>query len=366
MTATLMVPLFSLEAQVLTPADYPGQAHLSNQEYLVVHAGGQEYLAVEARYSFEPPRQRGGYAYTYNQPAMDIAPPARLAWVIPVPAGAQLLDPPSTDLFGEMYDFTHPSDDKLRYRLRTGRPQGLNRFGENLLSGGLEVGEGGALSWKVIEGSGGEALAALQAWAQQEGFAGPNPQLAGDYASMGWTFAVGVLESPESSGLLGPGAVAFPSTDLVLPLRFQAEAGEFDLALYAFSDKIFDKRPLSNWRLSGVNAWENRHRQAWFEGYIPIGQTAPPESLKTFLSGLSGQAPLPPFNPPDLNFYVFEGEKLNGYGRTTANQRQEFALYEKGQQPQPISYQRVQQQEEPRGLRDPQQRMLRQMRRRSY
>jgi hypothetical protein len=303
-------------AQVLTPTGYSGDWVFTNQEAIVVFQGGRQTLALEARYEILPVDPQGP----------PLAPPERLGWIIPIPAGGTLAELPAAGVFADLYQMSHPSA-KKRYNLRTGRPTAMNRFGENIFGGSGYASEDTTLSWTLFEGGGQGALDALNKWIADQGLEGLSEDLARDYAEEGWTFAAGLAQNVGEAGLLGPAAFEFPSEEVVLPLRFQADADEFDLTLYIVSDKILDTRALSGWRIGGVDAWERENRDAWFQGYMNLSEAGAPESLTSYVnlfrpSGGGAEQP--------LYFHVLAAEMLNGYGRTTARQTTDFSLPEKG------------------------------------
>jgi hypothetical protein len=323
-------------AQVLTPSGYDGQCRLTHQEAIAVSHQGQQFLALEARYQFEPaPVLRTGgtryYGAPANQAEEEVLPPVRVAWVVPIPAGGEVVEPPSSMVLEDLHELTHPST-KIKYRLKTGRPTALNRFGNNLFSDELASPEEEGLSWTIVEGSGEAALSGLAEFLNSENLTGLDEVLAKGYAARGWTFAVGLLEDPEGMSVIGPAAFRFPSEELVFPLRFQANAGEFDLSLYVVSDREFETRSLSQWRIRGTNAWENLHREAWFQGYTKYEDADPPEGFVSYLDSLRGSA-LQGLPTEGLLFYAWEGKEMNGFGKTTADLKQDFGLAEKGVKP---------------------------------
>src|SRR5690606_1974346 len=154
MLSFAMVPCLTGEAQVLTPVGYSGVCHLSDQEYFLVHAQGVQYLGFESRYTFESPESRTGYRVRSAPFEEPLDPPAALGCGPPLPAGAAKAAPPSTDLVGELYDFTRPSSNQIRSNLRAGRPVGWDRSGESMLADSLEQTQEGGLSWTLLEGQG--------------------------------------------------------------------------------------------------------------------------------------------------------------------------------------------------------------------
>jgi len=319
-------------ATILTPAGYEGRCHLTHQTALVLFYKDKEWLSLEARYALEAvPPSPGEMSYAYSTSSgskdEDVLPPARLAWVVPVPAGATPSTPPDGDALQDLYLLTHPSM-KSEYDLKTRRPRGLNRFGTDAFNERSVSVSGEAVAWVVFDGSGETALRDLKEWIQKEGFNGLDVGLAEDYSQRGWTFAVGVLEKPEKTGVLGGAAFQFDSTEVVLPLRFQAHVGEFDFALYTFSEKELETRSLAGWRIRGVRSWERANREAWFKGFVPLDRTTPPTGLVAYLEKLL-ESSTASISPQELLFYVWEGDRLNGYGRTTAEQKRDFALPDK-------------------------------------
>lgn len=311
----LILSVGGVSAQVLVPSGYSGDWTVTNQEAIVLFQGGRQTLALEARYEILP----------MDEQSPPPAPPERLGWIIPIPPGGAQAELPAAGVFADLYQMSHPSA-KKQYNLRTGRPTAMNRFGENIFGGSGYANEDTTLSWTLFEGGGQPALDALNRWIADQGLEGLSEDLARDYAEEGWTFAAGLAQNVGLSGLLGPGAFEFPSEEVVLPLRFQADAGEFDLTLYVVSDKILDSRSLSSWRIGGVDAWERENRDAWFQGYMNYSEAGAPESLTAYVdlfrsSGGEGEP---------LYLHVLEAEKLNGYGRTTARQSIDFSLPEKG------------------------------------
>ena len=324
-------------AQVLTPPGYDGRCHITHQEVMAVFQQGKQFLALEARYQFEPtPAPRTGSNRYYSstqadQTEEDVLPPERVAWIVPIPAGGKVADPPSSLVLEELHELTHPSA-KIKYRLKTGRPTALNRFGKNLFSDELATPEEEGISWTVMDGSGETALSGLDEFLKSKNLEGLNMDLGRDYAGRGWTFAVGFLENPEGMSVIGPAAFQFPSKEMVFPLRFQADAGEFDLSLYAVSDRQLETRWLSQWRIRGTNAWENLHREAWFQGYTKFEDADPPEGFVSYLDGLR-ESDLQGLPTKGLLFYAWEGKEMNGFGKTTADLKQDFVLADKGAKP---------------------------------
>ena len=316
-------------AQIAAPGGFAGKVHLTHQEALVIHHQGQQLLVLQARFEIEertaPSSRVRGRPKVSPEGAAASAPPARMAWIIPLPPGATPVDPPAGAL-EELYDVTHPSP-KIKYRLRTQRPSAFNRFGESLFTDKQTQRGEDTIAWEVMEGS--AALEGLRGRLQSLGFEGLNREVAEDYAERGWTFALGRVESPGESGMLGPAAFSFPSENLVFPMRFQADAGEFDLSLYVLSDKVWDKRGLSAWRIQGVREWENLHREAWFQGYLSLANPPFPPSLKARLEE-TGSGAFPGLKLEEMKLFAWAAARLNGYGRTTAHQTRDFALSEKG------------------------------------
>ena len=321
-------------AQVLVPSGYNGLCRLTHQEAVTVFHQGRQILVLEARYQFEPaPIPRTGSTYYYyrtrdSQTEEEVLPPEQVAWVVPLPAGGTVLDPPSGMVLEALHELTHPSA-KIKYRLRTGRPTALNRFGKNIFSDDVATPEEEKVSWTIMDGSGETALIGLTEFLKSKDFEGLNEPLAKDYAERGWTFAVGILKNPMAMSVIGPAAFKFPTEELVFPLRFQANAGEFDLSLYTVSDQVFETRSLSQWRIRGTNAWENLHREAWFQGYTKVEDAGLPEGILSYLDRLR-ESDLEELPIDGLLFYAWEGKDLNGYGKTTADLKQDFALSEKG------------------------------------
>jgi hypothetical protein len=320
-------------AQVFVPSGYNGRCRFTHQEAITVFHQGKQLLVLEARYHFEPAAvPRTGSTHYYGAPASqteeEVLPPDRVAWVVPIPAEGKVVDPPSSTVLEALHELTHPSA-KIKYRLRTGRPTALNRFGKNIFSDEVAASEEKGISWTIMEGSGETALNGLTEFLKSKDLDELNEALAKDYAELGWTFAVGVFEDPQAMGVFGPAAFQFPSEELVFPLRFQADAGEFDLSLYAVSDREFETRSLSQWRIRGTNSWESLHREAWFQGYTKFEEADPPEGLVSYLECLRESA-LMGLPTAGLLFYAWQGIEMNGFGKTTADLKQDFSLSEKG------------------------------------
>ena len=311
--------LFSpAQAQIALPEGYPHQCQLTNQEVFIALRGGIETLVLEAKYVFQSKKD------TYGRPLVPEAedfvpdPPASMGWVVPVPSDASSAEVVSENLMQDLYDLTHPST-KEKYRLRTGRPQGITRFGGSIFTGGSD-GEEGALKWKMFL-TPETAIEETVAYLSEGGLKLPEGVLLEDYAKAGMGFAVGILENPAIGGVLGPFTAQFRSDRAVFPLRFQSHAGPFALSIYALSDKVLDHRALSKWNLRGNNAWENLHREAWFRGYTALADIPLPESLSAFVRSLGVEE-----NSGDFSFYAWEGKDYNSYGRTTEKFKEDFSI----------------------------------------
>jgi len=217
----------------------------------------------------------------------------------------------------DLFDLTHPST-KEKYRLRTGRPQWITRFGGSIFGGGVAE-EEGSLEWRTFDT--GPAVVDFLA---ENGLIPPEGTLLRDYHERGWGFSVGVLENPPIAGLLGPFAIEFESEAIVFPLRFQSQAGEFVLSMYLLSDRILDHHAKSTWDLRGINVWENLHREAWFRGFTAVPDIAFPETLWSVIEILAKDVPM-----DRLSFYAWEGKDYNDYGRTTERFNQDFEIFPK-------------------------------------
>ena len=304
-------------SQVALPPDYPHTCHVTNLEAFVALVGGKQSLVVEAKYAFETKKDAYGRPLTPQSEEDLLDPPAKMAWLVPVPGDAEESSIETETLMGDLFDLTHPST-KSKYKLRTGRPQGITRFGGSIFSGGLIEEEGG-MEWTWVEPT--DSMEGLKGSLDEIGLALPEETLAEDYFAKGWKIGVGVLEEPGVSGILGPMGVEFPSPEMVFPLRFQSNAGEFTLSLYTLSDQILDHRAISTWDLRGINAWENLHREAWFRGYTAVPDIEFPESLGAIIGELAESTPV-----ENLSFYAWEGKDYNGYGRTTERFQKDLSV----------------------------------------
>lgn len=285
-------------AQILTPQGYPGQCRLTHQEALAIQHDGKQSLVLEARYEFvTPQRPRTMQPYRTRaprEPQVELQPPDKLVWVLPVPPGCASLDAPSDTLFEALYDWLHPSI-KANYGLRTGRPTAFSRFGGSLFSQAAAGPRGHAPAWMVFPTSGEAALTSLVEWCSANSMQGLDTESARTYAQRGWTFAIGTVESPGLSGTLGPTHLVFPTPEIVFPLRFQARAGTQDFTFYAITTKDLSTRGLYSLRLSPLRGITRLSREGQAKGYVTLASLAVPGALQEHLDSVRsvGLAGLP-------------------------------------------------------------------------
>ncbi|MCA9413678.1 MAG: DUF2330 domain-containing protein [Candidatus Omnitrophica bacterium] len=310
-------PNHGVWSQIVLSPDYPHVCHMTNMEAFIALKGGKQTLVLEAKYAFETKKDVYGRPLVPESDDSVLDPPKKLAWIVPVPPDSQPAAIETGSLMGDLFDLTHPST-KAKYHLRTGRPQGITRFGGSIFTGGVSD-EEEPLKWSWIEPSS-DAVQKLRDLLTREGLAFPESSPVQDYVEKGWKIGVGILEEPGIAGVLGPFAVEFSSETAVLPLRFQSQAGEFSLSVYVLSDKILDHRAISQWDMRGINPWENLHREAWFRGYVSVADMEIPESVKPIVEAMAGGS------LENLSFYAWEGKDYNGYGRTTERFKQDFSI----------------------------------------
>lgn len=320
-------------AQVLLPKDYPGKCRVKNQEAIIVYHDGRESLVLEARYditSSAPARQmvmRGRRSSMPSpSPTPELAPPAEMAWVIPVLPGTQLAKSPAQRLFEDLFDWIHPSN-KARYGLRTGRPKGLNRFNESIFAGGAKNEQVG-LAWNIVPGTGEVALASLLAWAQSKNLQGLDENLCRDYAQRGWTFAAAVISNPPLSGSLGPVHFAFASTEAVFPLKFQSTIGTYTLNLYFLTGLDVTTRHLSGLGLTPVKGVTTLSREAQTKGYATLATLDTPPSLVAYLAGVRSSM-ITDLPEDTLRFYAWSGKSLGSYNPSMSRMAKDLTITEK-------------------------------------
>jgi len=255
-----------------------------------------------------------------------VDPPASIGWIIPVPPGCAIKEVDTGSLFDDLHDWTHPSSKSI-YGLRTGRPTGLNRFNQSIFGSREESNGGLKWNWEILPGTDETALQALIEWTRVRNLNGLVEPSSRVYAERGWTFAVGTTEQPLGEGTLGPVQLTFPSSDLVFPLKYQSGVGEFDLAMYAFSDKVLDSRLTNTHRLRTPRGWTRRHRSA-FRGGVPLGETGPPATLTGYLEkvGLNGSAATA---ADSLSAYIWEGNRLKIRSSSRGRSAKDFVIPEK-------------------------------------
>lgn len=309
----------SVHGQTVLPKDYPHRCLLTNQEAFIVLQGGRQILVLEARYDFDVQKDSYGRPLAPQPEDFILDPPARLGWIVPLPGGGRISDLPTDSILKDLHELTHPSA-KGKYHLRTGRPQGITRFGQSVFSG-ASVAEEDRLEWTIFP-SPDTAKAELLAELSGLGLQGVNEKLLDEYTAAGWGFALAVLENPEIGGMLGPVVFEFESDRAVFPLRFQSQAGPFNLALYILSDSVLDHRSMTRWNMRGINAWENLHREAWFRGYTNLVDMAAPASFEPYVAWITEAGA----TREGVSFYAWEGKDYNTAGRTTERFKEEFAI----------------------------------------
>lgn len=320
-------------AQVLLPPDYAPRCHITHQEAVIVFHDGKECLTLEARYEMVPPApvrmpvQRMGRMPSQPARPAPLEPPSQMAWVVPVGPGAAVLSSPADTLLEDLFDWLHPST-KALYGLRTGRPKGFNRFRESIFSQGGVAGHPGQLAWTVVPATGEVALVSLIDWVKKEGLAGLDENAARDYASRGWTFAIGVMKNPLLSGSFGPAQIAFPTKDVKFPLKFQSATGTFDLNLYLFTNMDAYTRNLSNFRLGNTRGLSTISREAASRGYATLGSLELPQSLVNHLGTVRSSA-MPTLAWESLRFYAWEAKGINGYAQNVSRLQQDLSIAEK-------------------------------------
>ena len=332
-------------AQILLPKEYTGKCRVRNQEAILVFHDGRESLVLEARYDFSmasQPRQmvtRGRRGQRVGaSPMPELAPPAEMAWIIPVLPGTTLAKSPSQGLFEDLYDWIHPST-KARYGLRTGRPKGLNRFSESVFAPSADLPQSN-LAWSIVPGTGEAALASLFAWADSKNLQGLDQNLCRDYANRGWTFAAATITHPPLAGSLGPVHFTFPTSDAVFPLKFQSNLGAYDLNFYFLTGLDVTTRHLSGLRLSPVRGLTSLSREAQRQGYATLATLETPQSLVEYLAGVRSST-INGLPEDTLRFYAWEGKGLGGYGGSVSRMAKDLTISEKMTPPQPAVTQQV-------------------------
>ncbi|MCG3199311.1 MAG: DUF2330 domain-containing protein [Candidatus Omnitrophica bacterium] len=319
-------------AQILTPQGYPGQCRLAHQEALAIQHDGKQSLVLEARYEFvTPQRPRTTQAYRARaprEPQVELQPPDKLVWVLPVPPGCASLDAPSDTLFEELYDWLHPSI-KANYGLRTGRPTAFSRFGGSLFSPAAAAApRGHAPAWMVFPTSGEAALTSLVEWCSSNGMQGLDTESARDYARRGWTFAIGTVETPGLSGTLGPTHLVFPTPEIVFPLRFQARAGTQDFTFYAVTAKDLSTRGLYTLRLSPLRGITRLSREGQSRGYVTLASLAVPGALQAHLDSVRSGG-LPGLPADSIRLYAWKAGSIPTPSRRTSTPAPDLVIPEK-------------------------------------
>ncbi len=311
----------SAHSQVALPPDYPHQCHLTHLETFIALSGGKQTFILEAKYELETKKDTYGRPLVPESEDFVLDPPKNLAWVVPAPDNSRRSEIETDSLMKDLFNLTHPST-KEKYKLRTGRPRGITRFGGSIF-GDSVGGEMDGIEWNEFQPTVSIVDDVIQ-YLKEKGLVMPEGSLLEDYAQRGWGFWVGVQEDPPIAGLLGPLAIEFESEGATFPLRFQSQAGEFTLSVYLLSDTILDHRSISQWDLRGINAWENLHREAWFRGYTAASDMVLPETLSSNFAELTQNQPL-----DQISFYAWEGKDYNGYGRTTEKFKQDLQILAK-------------------------------------
>jgi hypothetical protein len=251
-----------------------------------------------------------------------------MAWVVPVLPGCSLLDSTEDALFEDLYEWLHPSI-KAIYGLRTGRPKGINRFQQSVFTAGASSGIKQA-DWNIVAGTGEAAVQALVNWGESNHFRGVDATLAKDYASRGWTFAIGVVKDPDQAGKIGPAHFNYASQQALFPLKFQAYTGAFDFNLYLFTAIDANTRPVSYFRLGAVRGLSSLSREG-SRGYVTVATVNPPESAAAHLRRIQSLV-IPDLPKDTLRLYAWQGKGIGGYGQGALRMREDLVI---GARPEP-------------------------------
>lgn len=214
---------------------YTGKILSKGYEGIVFHAKGREELILNVTASFKgSPKQVGA-----------------LGWVLALPAVPDRYDASLTP--GVFQKASERMHDLITPPTRQAR-NGPIEFGSDSDGGGKSAPQirvkkilVGPYTIHQIEVLGDQAVTALNAWFQTNGFATKDPKEMSFFVERRYTFLCMRVEPGKaqpkgfsSSNRLAPLRVSFPSKRPFFPLKFSSHAGTFPLSLYLLTEHPID------------------------------------------------------------------------------------------------------------------------------
>lgn len=215
--ALIALPTLQSEACLHPPREYSGKMGSQVQEYLLYRLGDTVHLV------------------TNQWIGADGAFPAEVAWVIPLPSVPLSYAAEKEDLFPRLF---HATEEKRR-----GGTQSLGiRLHEPVRVGRYDI--------TPVEARDGDAGKAINDWLHDNGYHRVPEAGLRYYVKPGACFlAIKVKGLASLQEQLRPLHIAYRSKEMRVPLKFFANAGEFDTYLYAVLDskEAGGSRELEKW-----------------------------------------------------------------------------------------------------------------------
>jgi len=258
------------------PKDWKGSLSQTGQAAMILWKDGVEDLVIKPTYE-----------------SKSAAPPAELAWVVPVPSVPKSYGTVEVSAFKDLYEAWEKARPKLRSkgaRSANGpRAQGIKLLPKAVV---------GDYTIQPIEARGEESGPALNAWLGSNGFSTVPSENMAYYLERKWVWLCVKAKTKAAKGDLRPLRITFETPRIVYPLKFSTHQGTFAVTLWVITEE-----PLAE-------GWGDDASAYGFSG--PQLSFPLPKSVAEAAAGtkLSGEVSVTKLQHPAL-----EGEKIARWKR---------------------------------------------------
>lgn len=235
----------------MMPRSYAGTISQSLQEALIFHAEGREDLVLGIHYHITP-----------KNAGADAALPASFAWIVTLPAEPDAYAIADAVVFREAFDLFERKRPRQPGPPATPPPAAGARPAEPGLEFGKRV-QVGAYDIQPVRALGKEALGALNAWLDANGFPTEDEKHMAYFVENKFTFlCIKLSKQKDAAGVamaggLEPLHMSFKSEKIYYPLRFSSRQGVFDVMAHVFSDKPLDGKACEPYvKRLNADAWD--------------------------------------------------------------------------------------------------------------
>ena len=197
------------------PADWKGSLSQTGQTAMIFWKDGVEDLVIKPTYQ-----------------SKSAAPPAELAWVVPLPNEPKSYGTVDVAAFQDLFEAWEKARPKLRAKgarsANAPRAQGIKLLPKAVV---------GDYTIQPIEARGKESGPALNAWLEGNGFSTVPLENMAYYLEREWVWLCVKAKTKAAKGDLRPLRITFETPRIVYPLKFSTHQGTFAVTLWVITEQ---------------------------------------------------------------------------------------------------------------------------------